>query len=1186
MSAQPPIRSLFASDINRAIEEVIKVDQRDEEIVCDEIAEYVVTDSIRSRYTTILDKYFDTPKHPHEGIGVWVSGFYGSGKSSFAKMLGLAIGNRVLAGTAASERFAKRAGDPKVTVLLKEITEQIPTHVVIFDVSTDRGIRSGNQTLTEITYGLLLQSLGYAKDLDLSELEITLEKQGRLAAFEAEYERLFGKRWSAEKDMVAFALGEASRVMHSLEPETWSMADSWSRQAKGRADITPGKLAARAKELMDRRRPGQALMFVIDEVGQFVARDVQKMLDLQAIVQNLGVVSRGRHWIVVTSQEKLGELVSGLDDKRVEHARLMDRFPTPLQVHLESSDIAEVTGRRVLAKNAAAEATLGALFDEHRARLADHTRLTADSALPALTRDAFVSLYPLLPYEIDLIIGVVSGLRTQGGTSTHVGGANRTIIKLAQQLLVNPGVALADQPVGALVRLDQVYDLVEGNIASEVRAKIAAIPTSLKDPHPLALAVAKTICLLQYVKRVHRTAENIAACLHPHVAADSLFASVKEALRQLEAAHFVRSGDDGYRIPTPAEDDWERIRNGANPKPGDAHRIYQEVIGSLWEPQPSHLLLGVKPFKAGLAMHGRTIADGDITFQVHLAEDERELAGLTTELRARSRTERSDIFWAVGLTDEIDGAVVELYRSRTVIGIKEREARTASETALVSEERRRRDGYLGDLKKRFTAACLSGAVFFRGNDRSPGDDASDLVKSAAAVLAEVTPEIFDRFAEAAAKTIDAKKGLDTLLVADNLKGLPSVFTTLKLLRDEKGQTVLAVEQGPLAEGLARIQRQADYGQTANGRWLADEFAKEPFGWDFEVVRLLALCLLRAGAIEVTSKNQTFDTATGPEAVETFSNNAVFRQASFRPVTGTGFPELVKASEAFADTFGSDVRELAQASIVAQLREEIDRATDRVSAALVTLSSNRLPGTGALDAGLEPMRSILRGSETAAITTFNASHRSIKDAIKRAAELADALTEPRLADLERARMALGRAWPVLAAEPDLSEELRASAAELTDTLARETFFRELPTIDQHASAIAAEHERRHAAALVARVAAYGTALDELHGTPGWADLSPDAQASIASPLERGRATDGAATISIQQLRSDTELCPIRLQAAVNAVAVAIDGGRIAPVNLRPYFAGGIETEEQLEAALTGIREECGRLIGAGKKIVIG
>jgi hypothetical protein len=90
----------------------------------------------------------------------------------------------------AGERFAERAGDKKLQVLLKAINEQIPTHAVIFDVSTDRGIRSGNQTLTEIMYGLFLQSLGYAKDLDLSELEIGLEEKGQLARFEEEYKRL------------------------------------------------------------------------------------------------------------------------------------------------------------------------------------------------------------------------------------------------------------------------------------------------------------------------------------------------------------------------------------------------------------------------------------------------------------------------------------------------------------------------------------------------------------------------------------------------------------------------------------------------------------------------------------------------------------------------------------------------------------------------------------------------------------------------------------------------------------------------------------------------------------------------------------------------------------------------------------------------------------------------------------
>src|SRR3982751_3014414 len=190
------IKTLFANDIYRRIEEVIKVDQTDEEILRDEINEYVVTDAIRAHYTNVYDAYRETPNKPHEGIAVWVSGFFGSGKSSFAKMLGLSIANHTIAGKPASERFADRAGDKKLSVLLRAIAEQIPTHAVIFDVSTDRGIRSGNQSLTEIMYGLFLQSLGYAKDLDLSELEIGLEDKGQLARFEEEYKRLFSKDWS------------------------------------------------------------------------------------------------------------------------------------------------------------------------------------------------------------------------------------------------------------------------------------------------------------------------------------------------------------------------------------------------------------------------------------------------------------------------------------------------------------------------------------------------------------------------------------------------------------------------------------------------------------------------------------------------------------------------------------------------------------------------------------------------------------------------------------------------------------------------------------------------------------------------------------------------------------------------------------------------------------------------------
>ncbi len=1180
MTASKRIETLFAHNIRRRIEEVIKVDQNDEDVIRAEIDEYVVTESIRKFYTEVLESYSETPNKPHEGIAVWVSGFFGSGKSSFAKMLGLAVENRTIAGEPAAERFAAQARDQKLSVLLKTINEKIPTHAVIFDVSTDRGIRSGNQTLTEIMYGLFLRSLGYAKDLDLSELEISLEERGELARFEDEYRKLFQKDWSREKDKVAFALSEASRVMHELDPATYTQADSWVQAVKNKADITPRKLAERAGELMKRRKPGHSLMFVVDEVGQFVARDVQKMLDLQAIVQNLGVRGRGKYWVVVTSQEKLNEIVSALDDRKIELQRLMDRFP--LQVHLEPSDISEVTSRRVLTKKAEAEERLGALFDEHSGSIRTHTRLTAAIKMPELTRQGFIDLYPLLPYQIDLIIQIVSGMRTQGGASRHVGGANRTIIKLAQQLLVNQAVDLAASPVGALARLDQVYDLIDSNIGSEIRAKIGAISKQLR--HPVTPAVAKVICLLQYVKSVHCTAENIAAALYPSVGAESQLAAVKEALRELEAAHQVRQSEGTYRIPTPAEDDWERQRNGMSPKPADSHRLYSEVLASFWQPQPACTLFEAKTFKAGLAIHGRDAVSGDIPFQFYLADSSQEFESLAAELRKRSQEERRQVFWAVALTDTIDREAVELYRSKEILARKEREAKGEQTLALITDERARQRRHHEELRRLLRQACLTGRAYFRGNDRSPADSAVDVSKTAAEILGLALPEVFDRFKEAAAKGPEVKKGLDALYTAESLQGLPSVFTDLRLLRDERGKPVFSIESGPLKEVLDRIEARANYGETASGRHIADELGREPFGWDFDVVRLLILSLLRAGRIEAISKGQTLDTATGLEARETFSNNNLFRQASFRPKRGIEFAELARARQSFKETFGNEVREITASTIAAQLREEIARREDAMSTVLSILTTHRLPGLTGIEAALGQMKAILRGSDESAISTFNTSHRTIQEAVQRAAELEQALTEPRLHDIDRARQAIEIAWPFLKEEPGMPPAFASRAEQLEELLRRETFYRDIPAIEQHARALEIEYTRRFDDAQQARINAYKTAYDQLAQVPGWAEIPDETRREIAAPLLAGKEPlPHAAPIAL--LRSERDACEARLKNAVRRVQEIIEGERLVTVQVQSYFGSGIETVEQLDAALTGVRDECTRLIGAGKKVVL-
>ena len=355
------------------------------------------------------------------------------------------------------------------------------------------------------------------------------------------------------------------------------------------------------------------------------------------------------------------------------------------------------------------------------------------------------------------------------------------------------------------------------------------------------------------------------------------------------------------------------------------------------------------------------------------------------------------------------------------------------------------------------------------------------------------PEVFDRFQEAAAKPTEAKRGLDALLAAESLQGLPAVFLTLQLLRDEKGTPAFRIENGPLREVFDRIDDRANYGDTASGRYLAEEFLKEPFGWEFEVVRLLVLSLLRAGRIEATSKGQTFDAVTALGVRETFSNNNLFRQATFRPKKGLEPEERYKAAQAFEDTFGREVRDIY--GVASELRQAVSDRQDTVESALSLLKTARLPGGAFLERALGEMKAIVRGSDDNAIGTFNAGHRAIKEAIRRAAELEQTLTEPRLHDLERARRAIEVAWPVLQQESDLSPELASRAPQLADLLERETFYRDLPAIEQHARAIELEYARRFDDAQQARRDTYNKAYEQLTRTTGWRDLPPETQSTV-------------------------------------------------------------------------------------------
>ena len=112
------IRDMFADDINRKINGVIKVDQASDDVIEQELNEYVITKELKKHFITFFNYYGDAFEQPTADMGVWISGFFGSGKSHFLKMLSYLLENKEVKGIRSVERFRKKFEDDPATFML------------------------------------------------------------------------------------------------------------------------------------------------------------------------------------------------------------------------------------------------------------------------------------------------------------------------------------------------------------------------------------------------------------------------------------------------------------------------------------------------------------------------------------------------------------------------------------------------------------------------------------------------------------------------------------------------------------------------------------------------------------------------------------------------------------------------------------------------------------------------------------------------------------------------------------------------------------------------------------------------------------------------------------------------------------------------------------------------------------
>ena len=904
------IRNLFdpSKDIYRTIEKVITYGAAQEQRLKAEISEYVVTDSIEVQTENLFSKMQAAMEAGGQNeVGVWVSGFYGSGKSSFTKYLGLAFDDRItIDGLPFLKHLQDRLHKPQTKALLTTVSRRFPAAVLLLDLASEQVAGATLEVVSTVLYYKVLQWAGYSRNLKVAAFERKLKKDGRYDEFEKLFAGTTGEPWADYQNDELVVDSLLPDLAHQMYPEFFKTTQSFTTTTSEVIYL----LDNRIKEIIDIVREASGkdyIIFVIDEVGQYVGSNQNKILDLQGLAENLKNIGEGKAWIVGTAQQTLTE-----DDPRAalnspELYKLKDRFP--IQVDLESSDIKEICYRRLLGKSPDGENALDALFGQHGQALRHNTKLEDAKYYDAeFNRESFINLYPFLPAHFDILLHLLGALAKSTG-----GIGLRSAIKVVQEILTEgpdgkePAV---NRELGWLATTVTLFDALDKDIQRAFPSIHQAVGKVLIRFPGSALhqEIGKTVAVLQILSNLPVTVHNVASLLHPSVDTPSREDAVKTAVDELLTDVFVPLGekDNALRFFSEKLNDIEQERAQLPLRSADTRRLFNEALREVFNPLPSARLHGSLAVTSGLKAQSGAFAaslagEREAIQTVVEFVDPTDYETARTRLVDESRHKSSEqVIYLLGRTSrEADDLVAEIYRSHRIVELRRNDPDQEIKEYCASQTDRAAR-LLGDLQHRIRRSLSQGSFLFRGQTTAVDSLAQDVLDASKKHLATAAAQVFDRYGEAPERvdTAVAEKFLRT----GNLAAITSQLDPLSLVQVISGKPSIRHDH----KALVSIRDHIDRGGTVEGKRLLEHFGGAPFGWSPDTLRYLVAALLVAGDVRLKVSGREV-TVNGQQAIDALKTNN-----SFKPVgvalrqDKVSMEVLAKAADRLTDLIGDMV----------------------------------------------------------------------------------------------------------------------------------------------------------------------------------------------------------------------------------------------------------------------------------------
>ena len=574
------LETLFKKDVTRNINGVIKVGQQDEESVHQELSEYIITKELDRYFNQFYDVYAASLASPTDKIGVWISGFFGSGKSHFLKILSYLLANRSALGESALSLFLPKVNDPVLAAAITRVA-QAPADVILFNIDSkaDTDSKGQKDAIVKVFMKVFNEELGYlGADPAVAAFERYLDQQGKYAAFKEAFEQRQGLPWTDEREAWAFNRDGITSTLQDVFGMTSDSAYKLVDEQGTKGSVSPEELAKIIKRYLDARGPAHRVIFMVDEVGQYIGENNDLMLNLQTIAEDLGTYCEGRAWVAVTSQEDIDK-VTKQKIRGDDFSKIQGRFNPRNRINLSSANTDEVIQLRLLEKTPKATAELGALYEARAQVLASKVRFSADSAnLPGFSSAAqFVATYPFPPYQFNLLQKVFTQIRQMGSSGKHLASGERSMLDAFQIA----ALALKDEAVGKLAPFHLFYSSIERFLDTAIsQVVIQAGANDRLDVFDLSLL--KTLFMVKYLKEIKANVENLTTLSLDNIEQDRLALQerVKASLVKLERETLIQRSGDFYSFLTNEEQDIGRQIKAVEIDIGE---VTTELLDTFWE---------------------------------------------------------------------------------------------------------------------------------------------------------------------------------------------------------------------------------------------------------------------------------------------------------------------------------------------------------------------------------------------------------------------------------------------------------------------------------------------------------------------------------------------------------------------------------------------------------------------------